>query len=103
MSRPDASAEVLAAAAPALYEMFATEDAFHRFVAALDERTLQILFAAVVKAYVAKRDAGAELSPLLPDEETVTATEATVAANALLEAVRVEVIELSMWGALGSL
>jgi hypothetical protein len=68
---------------------------------ALPAETVQALMAVAVAAYAAHRQAGEEFPPVAP--EAITATDATIAAQALLDALQVEVFELSMWRALGSL
>jgi hypothetical protein len=66
----------------------------------ISDRSLQQLLTAGVKLYVARREAGAELSPFLDD--AVTATEVSVMAHAMLRAADMQVFELSLWSGFGT-
>lgn len=84
------------------------EDAMARLIASIDgavvaggaavvpQGVIQQMFALAVKLYGAQRAAGADFPPV-PHGESVTATEASVAASALLGAVNLDVFELSLW------
>jgi hypothetical protein len=60
---------------------------------------LQRAFAAAIKAYVARVEAGEKLSPVPADGDpaAVTPTEVLVAVTDLLAACEIEVFELGMW------
>ena len=79
-------------------------DAVRTILAALDDScglsdtTLQSLFAAAVRCYAARADAGASLPPF-PHDAGVTATDAMIAADAILKAMNLQLFELSMWQA----
>ena len=66
-------------------------------VGAVPEASIQEGLTALVKLYAAKREAGAQFPPILPDG--VTATAAMILTTALLQAVHVELFELGMWQA----
>ncbi len=57
---------------------------------------LQALMAALCKLYGAQTEAR-EAAPILPDRESVPATEVMQVCGALLEAVGLQVFELGMW------
>ncbi|MCC7368158.1 MAG: hypothetical protein IT306_07045 [Chloroflexi bacterium] len=61
----------------------------------VDRQAVQRLMTLAVKLYVAQRQAGAEYSPFVGD--SATATDVTVTAMAMLEAVNLDVFELSLW------
>ena len=65
-------------------------------VPALSELKLRRLLTAVVKAYAAQtEDAGREIPPFL--DGSVTATEAVVAACAIIRAVDLNLFDVAMW------
>ena len=103
MSSPEAAPDVavrqLAAAdlAAAIDAVYALVD--QRLAAGsiedIDEASIQRLMTLAVKLYVARRQAGDAFSPFVG--ETATATDVTVTAMAMLEAVNLDVFELSLW------
>lgn len=68
----------------------------------IPHRELQALFAAVVRAYYAKRDAGEDFGPF-PDEGSVAATAVCVAAANMLQAADLDPFELGMWARQGTM
>ncbi len=60
------------------------------------DRDLQMLFAAVARAYALKIDRGEKLAAFTP-ADGVTATDVAVAASGMLAAVEMAVFELGMW------
>jgi hypothetical protein len=74
-------------------------------LADLSDRELQSTLAAAVRAYSGRQQQGSRF-PAFPtdtDEPTVTSTDAVVAAAAILEATNVEIFELGLWRAWGTL
>lgn len=70
-----------------------------------DPAEIQATIARMISAYVQRRREGEDF-PIVAREATggeVTATDAVIAATALLDAVEVEIFELGMWKALGTL
>jgi hypothetical protein len=65
-------------------------------VGAVPQPVVQQMFALAVKLYAAQRAAGGEFAPV-PDGDSITATEASVATTALLTAVNLDIFELSLW------
>ncbi len=63
---------------------------------ALDDEALGQALAACVRLYVAKAETGARLMPF-GRNTTVTATEIAIAAQAMLDAGRMEIFELGLW------
>lgn len=70
-------------------------------VSQMDDREIQTTLALVVRSYVDRQASGGGFPAVAP--EALTATEAVVAASALLDAARVEVFELGMWKAWGTI
>jgi hypothetical protein len=68
-------------------------------LAALDERDVQRLFAAVLRIYALRRETDADACPFGPGE-IVTATDVAQATTGMLEAVDMAVFELGMWQAI---
>jgi len=64
-------------------------------ISEISEAQVQRLMTLAVKLYVAQRQAGAAYSPFVGD--SATATDVTVTAMAMLEAVNLDVFELSLW------
>ena len=62
----------------------------------LSTEALQVLMAAVCKAYGARVEAGEQLLPL-PERGGATATDVMVTASGLLKAANLAVFELGMW------
>lgn len=60
------------------------------------DETIQQLLALGVKLYAARRAVGAELAPV-PAADSVNGTEVAVLTTALLEAVNLDLFELSLW------
>jgi hypothetical protein len=73
-------------------------------LADLSDRELQRLLAAAVRAYAGRQQDGAQFPAFAPDEQEVlvTGTDAVIAASAILEATSVEIFELGMWKAWGT-
>lgn len=69
----------------------------------LTNRQLQQHLAAAVKAYT-KRQQDGDRFPVFPQDEgeAVTGTDAVIAATAMLEATGVEIFELGLWKAWGT-
>jgi hypothetical protein len=65
------------------------------------DEALQALLTAAVKLYVAKREAGAEIGPFVDD--SVTATEVSVAATSMIKAADLQLFELSLWHGFGTI
>jgi hypothetical protein len=74
-------------------------------LADLSDRELQRLLAAAVRAYAGRLQDGAQFPAFAPDEQEVlvTGTDAVIAASAILEATSVEIFELGMWKAWGTI
>jgi hypothetical protein len=74
-------------------------------LADLSDRELQRLLAAAVRAYAGRQQDGARFPAFAPDEQDipVTGTDAVIAASAILEATSVEIFELGMWKAWGTI
>ena len=66
----------------------------------ISDESVQQLMTAAVKLYVAKREAGASFLPFA--DESVTATEVSVTAHAMLKAADMQVFELSLWSGFGT-
>jgi hypothetical protein len=74
-------------------------------LAHLSDRDLQRTLAAAVRAYSGRQQQGSRF-PAFPtdaDEPVVTSTDAVVAAAAILEATNIEIFELGLWRAWGTL
>jgi hypothetical protein len=73
-------------------------------LAHLSDRDLQRTLADAIRAYSARQQQGSRFPPFAPDEEglSVTGTDAVVAAAAILEATNVEIFELGLWRAWGT-
>jgi hypothetical protein len=71
----------------------------------MSDRDLQSLFASAVKAYAQRQQDGARFPAFRADEPdvVVTGTDAVIAAAAILEAASVEIFELGMWKAWGTI
>jgi hypothetical protein len=71
----------------------------------LSDRELQSLLAQAVRAYAARQQDGARFPAFAPDEREVmvTGTDAVITASAILEATSVEIFELGMWKAWGTI
>jgi hypothetical protein len=71
----------------------------------LSDRELQSVLAAAVREYAARQEAGTRFAAFAPDEQevVVTGTDAVIAASAVLEATSVEIFELGMWKAWGTI
>ena len=65
----------------------------------LEPRTVQQLVATAIKLYMAKREGGCEFNPV--GEGDLTATDVSVTASGLLQAVRLEPFELTLWAKFG--
>lgn len=59
------------------------------------DRSIQELLTAGVRLYVAKRTAEEELTPFV--ENKITATDVSIVATSMLEAVDLELFELTLW------
>ncbi len=69
----------------------------------LSDRQLQKLLAAAVKAYAKRQQSGGRFPAFPLDEgEPVTGTDAVIAVIAMLEATGVEIFELGLWKAWGT-
>jgi hypothetical protein len=66
---------------------------------AIPDEMVQSLLTMGVQLYYAKRESGAELSPLLLDE--LTATEVAVATADMVKAVQLELFEVALWNTWG--
>jgi hypothetical protein len=64
-------------------------------ISAVDEAAIQRLLTLAVKLYVARRQAGADFSPFVGD--AITATDVSLVAMGMLEAVNLDLFELSLW------
>lgn len=105
MSSSESGASVVTAAQPAQADdLTAAVDAVYaevdRQIAAgsvedVSAASIQRLMTLAVKLYVAQRQAGADYSPFVG--EAATATDVTVTSMAMLEAVNLDVFELSLW------
>lgn len=104
MSSPEAAPERTATGSPAPDDLAAAIDTVYALVDQrlgsgsienVDEDAIQRLMTLAVKLYVARRQAGASFSPFVG--ESATATDVTVTATAMLEAVNLDVFELSLW------
>lgn len=62
---------------------------------AMPDRAVQELLSAAVRLYVAKRSADQVLSPFL--ENTITATDVSITTTGMLEAVDLQLFELTLW------
>lgn len=62
----------------------------------ISDQDFQVLFATVVRAYVAKLDHNPGLLPFRASD-TVTATDVAVTATGMLKAAEMAVFELGMW------
>ena len=71
----------------------------------LSDRELQSVLAAAVHEYAARQEAGTRFPAFAPDEHEVlvTGTDAVITASAVLEATSVEIFELGMWKAWGTI
>jgi hypothetical protein len=74
-------------------------------LAHLTDRELQRTLADAVRAYSGRQQQGARFPAFATDadEPVVTGTDAVVAAAAILEATNVEIFELGLWHAWGTL
>ena len=74
-------------------------------LAHLTDRELQRAFADAVRAYSGRQQQGSRFPAFATDadEPVVTGTDAVVAAAAILEATNVEIFELGLWQAWGTL
>ena len=68
-------------------------------VEGLEPRAIQQLVATAIKLYMAKREGGCEFNPV--GEGDLTATDVSVTASGLLQAVRLEPFELTLWAKFG--
>lgn len=69
----------------------------------LSDRELQGVLAAAVSAYAGRQQEGSRFPPFAADEQVVvTGTDAVITAAAILEATNVEIFELGLWRAWGS-
>lgn len=67
----------------------------------IPEQVIRELLTAATKLYVARRTSGdAAFSPFLDGE--VTATEAAITTTAMLDAVELQLFELTLWNSLGA-
>lgn len=66
---------------------------------ALSDAEVQALFAAAVRIYADRMEERDEPLAAFPADAGITATQAMVAATAMLKAVNVQVFELGMWQA----
>jgi hypothetical protein len=72
-------------------------------LAHLSDRELQRMLASAVRAYSGRQQQGSQFPAFDADEEpVVTGTDAVVAAAAILEATNVEIFELGLWRAWGT-
>jgi hypothetical protein len=71
----------------------------------LDDRELQAVLAGAVREYAARQQEGRRFPAFAADEPElpVTGTDAVIAASAILEATSVEIFELGMWKAWGTI
>jgi hypothetical protein len=74
-------------------------------LADLSDRELQQMLAAAVRAYSGRQQQGSRFPAFAADgpEPVVTSTEAVIAAAAILDATNVEIFELGLWRAWGTL
>lgn len=74
-------------------------------LAGLSDREVQRLLAAAVREYSARQQDGTRFPAFAPDEAevVVTGTDAVIATSAILEATSVEIFELGMWKAWGTI
>lgn len=73
-------------------------------LADLSDRELQQLLEGVVRAYAGRQQAGESFPAFANDEPevSVTGTDAVITAAAILEAAKVEIFELGLWRAWGT-
>jgi hypothetical protein len=73
-------------------------------LAHLSDRELQRMLAAAVLAYSGRQQQGSRFPAFATGEEepVVTGTDAVIAASAILEATNVEIFELGLWRAWGT-
>ncbi len=74
-------------------------------LADLSDRELQGLLAAVISAYAGRQQEGRRFPALATDEQevVVTGTDVVITAAAILEATNVEIFELGLWRAWGTI
>jgi hypothetical protein len=74
-------------------------------LANLSDRELQELLADVVRAYAGRQQDGVPFPAFASDQTgvSVTGTDAVIAAAAILDAANVEIFELGLWRAWGTL
>lgn len=65
-------------------------------VTSIPQPVVQQMLALAVKLYAGQRAAGIDYPPV-PNADSVTATEVSVATTALLAAVNLDIFELSLW------
>lgn len=64
--------------------------------AAVDQDAIRRILTLSIKLYVARRQQGEDFSPVMRDD-SITATEASIATTGLLDAVNLDLFELSLW------
>jgi len=72
-------------------------------LAEMSDRELQKLLADAVLAYAGRQQEGEPFPVFEPGDNRVTGTDAVIAASAILEATSVEIFELGMWKAWGTI